>query len=479
MQKFLGIPQEFPDTYDPEKRKNNFDEIYVQASKEFMAKQASRCEQCGNPGCEIGCPLGNYILDWLRYTAEGQFELAHKLSQETNNLPEICGRICPQDRLCESNCILDHTGEGTVTIGAIEKFINDRAVAKRYVYTPNKAPKNGKKVAVIGSGPAGLACADELIKKGYDVTVFEKALKPGGLLTFGIPNFKLEKKAVEKRIKLLEEKGIEFKCNTEVGKDVTIDELKEQGFDAFFLGFGTYRANRLECPGHDLPVISLALPYLIATNFENMGDDLTKEQKEMLDVKGKRIVVLGGGDTAMDCVRTSVRRGAAEVTCVYRRDEENMPGSRREVKHAKEEGVKFRFLAVADSIRLSGNGSQKKIIDFSENELSEPAPDGRRSVVPKKGGGFKLEADLILVAYGFKFSAPKFLEELGIKLSAKNRIMVNRHKMTTVPGFFAGGDCVRGADLVVTAIADGRDAATGIHRYFTELPGYEPAEEAA
>ena len=466
MQKYADIPRREPKKRSPEERRKDFREIYQRFEPHEAKEQAARCEQCGTPWCEWGCPLSNRISEWLELAAQGKFREAAALSESTNNLPEICGRICPQDRLCERACILEDPGWGAVTIGDIEKYINDLALEEGSLQWIEPKRRIDRKAAIIGSGPAGLACADELAKKGYKVTVFEKAIRPGGLLTFGVPDFKLEKSVVEKRVDVIRKRGVEIRCQVEVGKDVTFDQLIEEGFEAFFLGTGTYTMREFTDEGRNLPRVSHGLPFLIQTNLATMGIE-SLEQRAM-DVKGREVVVLGGGDTAMDCVRTSIRLGASKVTCMYRRDRENMPGSRREVANAMAEGVQFVFNAQA--VRLLGNPSKGvEAVEYVQVRLGEKDRSGRPSPELVPGTETRYPADLVLIAYGFDPSPPNFLRELNVQLSPQGHILVDEHKMTSIPGIFAGGDNVRGADLVVTAVADARKAAEGIHRYFEEF----------
>lgn len=475
MQEYANIPRREPKKRSVEERVREFREIYARFEPREAREQASRCEQCGTPWCEWGCPLSNRISEWLELAAQGKFREAAALSESTNNLPEICGRICPQDRLCERACILEDPGWGAVTIGDIEKQINDLALEEGSLQWMEPRRRIDHRVAVIGSGPAGLACADELAKKGYRVTVFEKAARPGGLLTFGIPDFKLEKRVVEKRVEVIRKRGVEIRCGIAVGTDVAFDQLVEEGFEAFFVGTGAYRIREFEGEGRLLPRVEHGLPFLIQTNLATQG--ISSLEERALEIKSKQVVVLGGGDTAMDCVRTSVRLGAARVTCLYRRDRENMPGSRREVRNALEEGVQFVFNAQA--VRLLGHPSRGvEAVEYVEVRLGEKDHSGRRSPEPVPGTEKSYPADLVLIAYGFNPSPPDFLRELNVQLSPQGHVLVDENKMTSLPGIFAGGDNVRGADLVVTAIADGRKAAAGIHRYFEEVAASQQAPQS-
>ncbi|MBI3090988.1 MAG: glutamate synthase subunit beta [Candidatus Tectomicrobia bacterium] len=467
MQEFVNIQRQDPRKRSVEERVRDFREISMPFGERTAKQQASRCEQCSTPWCEFKCPLSNRISDWLKLAAEGKFMEAAALAQVTNTFPEICGRICPQDRLCEKSCIIHEFG--SVTIGAVESFITEYALRHGGVPQPPAEPPNGRRVAIIGSGPAGLACADWLARAGYAVTVFERAPKPGGLLTFGIPNFKLEKHIVDRRISMLRKLGITFRVNTEVGRDEPFDAVRQE-YDAIFLGTGAYTPRPLDCPGKDLPGVYKGLDFLVYVN--RWQQSIDPEPHPMCEVEGKAVVVLGGGDTAMDCVRTSIRLGAEKVTCMYRRDEENMPGSRREVRNAREEGVDFHFLAQPVALHANAAGRVAEI-EYLRMELGEPDEQGRRQATPRAGSNSRQRADVVLVAFGFQASTPAFAAELGLELTPDGRIETDHNGMSSVAGLFAGGDNVRGADLVVTAILDGREAAKGIHRSFggeTEPP---------
>lgn len=455
-----------------EERVRDFREIYLQyAAEEAVMLEAQRCLECKEPSCESACPLGNRIREWLRLASEGKFLEAAAVSRETSNMPEICGRVCPQDRLCEEGCILARKGE-PASIGAIERFINEYAFRVEGLPRIDLPAPSGFGVAIVGSGPAGLACADELAKMGHQVTVFEAWPAPGGLLVYGIPGFKLEKHVVERRIRYLETLGVRFVCNTRIGVERSLDDLFRGGYHAVFLGTGSQKAKNPHIEGDQLAGVLEALPFLIRTNTEPRilppgfpaRDDLT----------GRRVVVLGGGDTAMDCLRTAVRLGAAKVTCVYRRDEENMPGSRREVKSAKEEGVEFHWLTAP--VKFIGDEHGKvQAIECVQMVLGEPDKDGRRKPVEVKGSNYLIDADLVIMAFGFDASPVEGEDASKLKTNKWGNYEVDRVKMTSWPGVFAGGDIVRGADLVVTAIKDGRDAARGIDEYLRRLPRPEEA----
>lgn len=454
-------PRIEPRKRPPEERIRDFLEVSLEFTAEEAQSEAARCIRCKNPACEHACPLNNRIRDWLVLTAEGRFLEAAECSRQTNNMPEICGRICPQDRLCEGACVLGIKYE-PVAIGAIERFINEYAFRQLGgIPRPEMAPTTGERVAIVGAGPAGLACAEELVKRGYRVTVFEAWPFPGGLLIYGIPGFKLEKWVVERRIAYLRALGVEFVCGTRIGERVTLDDLFAQGYSAIFLGTGATIPKRPKLEGIELKGIHDALPFLIRNNVEPRflpPGDWTRD-----DLTGKTVVVLGGGDTAMDSLRTARRLGAARVICAYRRDEENMPGSRREVKAAKEEGVEFLWLT--NPVRFIGdeNGWVRKV-ECIRMELGEPDEEGRRRPIPIPGSNFELEADVVIIAFGFDPS-PIPLEDPRLKRTPWGTYEVDENKMTSWPGVFAGGDVVRGADLLATALRDGRDAAAGIDRY--------------
>jgi glutamate synthase (NADPH/NADH) small chain len=439
-----------------EERVRDFCEVTLTYSPEQAIAEASRCVECAKPPCEKACPLHNPIRDWLVLTAEGRFLDAAHLSRTTSGMPEVCGRICPQDRLCEDVCIVG-VKHPPVAIGAIEKFINEYAFAAEGLPLPPVAAPTGHRVAVVGSGPAGLACAEELVKRGHHVTVYEAAPRPGGLLRYGIPGFKLEKSVVDRRIEYLGRLGVEFVCNTRIGDEVSLQELMDGGFHAAYLATGATVPKHPRMPGMDLEGIEDALPFLIRNNRE----DGTPED----NLSGARVAVLGGGDTAMDCLRTSRRLGAAAVTCVYRRDEANMPGSRREVQAAKDEGVVLEWLLAPVQFLDNGAGRVRGI-EVQRMALGDPDADGRRKPVPIEGSNFEIEADLVILAFGFDGSPVPAGN--GPAVTKWGTYQVNEDAMTSVPGIFAGGDVVRGADLVTTALADGRTAAAAIDRYLAE-----------
>ena len=463
MLQFVDLKQETPEKRDTSVRKGDFNEIYNEFIKEKAGEQSSRCSQCGVPFCQIHCPLGNNIPDWLKLTAEGRLKEAYETSQSTNNMPEVCGRICPQDRLCEGNCVIEQSGHGTVTIGSIEKYINDTAWEKGWV-KPVKVKRELKQsVGIIGAGPAGMACAEELRKSGYQVTIYDRYDRPGGLLIYVITNFKLEKFVVERRTKLLKDSGIKFVQNFEVGKDKTLYELKNK-HDAILIATGVYKAREIEIPGHNLKNIYPAMEFLTASNRKGLGDKVELFDNGTLNAEGKHVVVIGGGDTAMDCVRTSIRQKAKSVKCLYRRDRENMPGSAREVGNAIEEGVDFVWLTSPKSFI---GETKVSAVEVNKMKLGDPDSSGRRRPEIEKGSNYNIPADLVIKSLGFDpedlptlFNAPELV------ISKWGTIKIDLKTMqTNIDGVFAAGDIVRGASLVVWAIRDGRDAASQIEKY--------------
>jgi glutamate synthase (NADPH/NADH) small chain len=463
MLKFVDLKQETPQKRDTQKRRDDFNEIYSEFINTKAKEQSSRCSQCGVPFCQIHCPLSNNIPDWLKLTAEGRLEEAYELSQSTNNMPEVCGRICPQDRLCEGNCVIEQSGHGTVTIGSIEKYITDTAWEKGWV-KPVKVKKELKQsVGIIGAGPAGLACAEELRKSGFQVTIYDRYDRPGGLLIYGIPNFKLEKFVVERRTKLLKESGIKFVQNFEVGKDKSLYQLKKE-HDSILISTGVYKAREIEVTGHNLRNIFPAMEFLTASNRKGLGDKVELFDNGTLNAEGKNIVVIGGGDTAMDCVRTAVRQKAKSVKCLYRRDRENMPGSAREVGNAIEEGVEFIWLSSPKKF-LGKEKVEEVIVD--KMILGEPDSSGRKTPVIRPDSEFRLQADLVIKSLGFDpENLPKLFDASELAVSQWGTIKIDLQTMqTNLDGVFAAGDIVRGASLVVWAIRDGRDAAAQIEKY--------------
>lgn len=454
---FLDVPRTDPEKLPLEVRTAAFREIYVSFDPKGASQQAGRCLGCGNPFCEWKCPVHNYIPNWLKLIEEGRLFEAAELSHQTNSLPEMCGRICPQDRLCEGACTLNDGLLGAVTIGSIEKYITDEALKAGWKPDLSHVKPSGRRVAVVGAGPAGLACADVLVRHGVTPVVFDRYRRIGGLLTFGIPPFKLEKEVVETRRELMEGMGVEFRLGVEVGRDVTIEALTAE-YDAVFLGMGAYKAVKGGFPGEDLPGVHEALPYLISNINHQLG-----LAGECLDLRGKRVVVLGGGDTSMDCNRTAIRQGAESVTCVYRRDEDNMPGSRRDYKNSREEGVEFLFnrqpVALVGTDRVEG-------VRLVETRLGPPGPKGRRSAEPVPGSETVIPADAVVIAFGFGASPADWFASADIACHADGRVRVGHAGLkpfqTSNPKVFAGGDMVRGSDLVVTAVFEGREAATAI-----------------
>ena len=477
MLKFVDLKQETPVKRSTSKRKDDFNEIYNEFITDKAKEQSSRCSQCGVPFCQIHCPLSNNIPDWLKLTAEGRLKEAYEISQSTNNMPEVCGRICPQDRLCEGNCVIEQSGHGTVTIGSIEKYITDTAWEKGWV-KPFKVKRELKQsVGIIGAGPAGMACAEELRKSGYQVTIYDRYDRPGGLLIYGIPNFKLEKFVVERRTKLLRESGIKFIQNFEVGKDKTLYELKDK-HDAILISTGVYKPREINIPGQNLKNIFPAMEFLTASNRKGLGDKVELFDNGTLNAEGKDVVVIGGGDTAMDCVRTSVRQKAKSVKCLYRRDRENMPGSAREVGNAIEEGVDFVWLTSPKSFV----GSTKvEAVEVNKMKLGDPDSSGRRRPEIEVGSDYKIKADLVIKSLGFDpEDLPKLFDAKELGISQWGTIKIDIKTMqTNLDGVFAAGDIVRGASLVVWAIRDGRDAAVQIEKYLQSKVDKKKSVEAA
>ena len=467
MLKFVNLDQQNPPKRSVDQRKTDFKEIYDEYINKKAKEQSSRCSQCGVPFCQVHCPLHNNIPDWLKLTAEGRLQDAYELSQSTNNMPEVCGRICPQDRLCEGNCVIEQSGHGTVTIGSVEKYITDTAWEKGWV-KPIKVEKQKKQsVGIIGAGPAGLACAEELRKLGYQITVYDRYDRPGGLLIYGIPNFKLEKFVVERRTKLLKDSGIKFKQNFEVGKDATLKQLKEK-HDAVLIATGVYKPRNVDIEGNNLANIFPAMEFLTASNKKGLGDKVKLFDDGTLNAENKKIVVVGGGDTAMDCVRTAVRQNAKSVKCLYRRDRENMPGSAREVGNAIEEGVEFLWLSSPKKFIGQKN---VKAVEVQKMKLGDPDSSGRKKPVIIENSNYELEADIVIKALGFDpENLPKLFNSESLAVSKWGTIKIDLTSMqTNIPGVFAAGDIVRGASLVVWAIRDGRDAAVQIEKYLKSI----------
>ena len=467
MLKFVNIGQQTPPKRDVGNRKRDFKEIYDEFINQKAQEQSSRCSQCGVPFCQVHCPLSNNIPDWLKLTAEGRLKEAYELSQSTNNMPEVCGRICPQDRLCEGNCVIEQSGHGTVTIGSMEKYITDNAWEQGWVKPISVKSEKNQSVGIIGAGPAGLAAAEQLRKEGYKITVYDRYDRAGGLLIYGIPNFKLEKHVVERRTKLLKDGGIEFILNFEVGKDATLDQLRKK-HDAILIATGVYKPREISLPGNDLDNIFPAMEFLTASNKKGLGDKVELFDRGVLNAEGKDIVVIGGGDTAMDCVRTSVRQKAKSVKCLYRRDKENMPGSSREVANAEEEGVEFVWLSSPKEFK-GKNKIENLVVD--QIQLGEPDESGRRRPEVKEGSEFEIKADMVIKALGFDpEDIPNLFDAKELQVTKWGTIKADFDTMeTNLKGVFAAGDIVRGASLVVWAIKDGRDAATAMKNYLQEL----------
>ena len=465
MLKFVKIDKQTPPKRGDLERKEDFNEIYKEFIREKAKEQSSRCSQCGIPFCQVHCPLSNNIPDWLKLTAEERLKEAYELSQNTNNMPEVCGRICPQDRLCEGNCVIEQSGHGTVTIGSIEKFITENAWKNGWIKPLEILEEKDQTIGIIGAGPAGLTCAEQLRKEGYQVTIYDRYDRPGGLLIYGIPNFKLEKFVVERRTKLLKDSGINFVQNFEVGKDSSLTDLKNK-HDAILIATGVYKDREIKIEGSNLGNIFPAMEFLKASNKKGLGDKVKKFEDGTLNTEGKDVVVIGGGDTAMDCVRTSIRQNAKSVKCLYRRDKENMPGSLREVTNAEEEGVEFVWLSSPkkfQGINKVENVITNKII------LGEPDDSGRRKPEVQKNSDFSLKTDIVIKALGFDpEDLPKLFGCDELQVTRWGTIKTDFDTMeTNIPGVFAAGDIIRGASLVVWGIKDGRDAATSI-KFFLE-----------
>ena len=460
MLKFTKIKRVMPEKRDAEIRRADFNEIYAEYAAAKAAEQASRCSQCGVPYCQTHCPLHNNIPDWLRLTAEGRLQEAYEMSQATNTFPEICGRICPQDRLCEGNCVIEQSGHGTVTIGSVEKYITDTAWEKGWVQPISPAVERGESVGIIGAGPGGLAAADVLRRAGVQVTVYDRYDRAGGLLTYGIPGFKLEKDVVMRRNQQLEQGGVKFELNCDVDADIFASIRAEH--DAVIIATGVYKSRDLTMPNGDVAGIEKAIDFLTASNRKSFGDAVPDFDSGRLNAEGKRVVVIGGGDTAMDCVRTSIRQGATSVKCLYRRDRANMPGSQREVQNAEEEGVVFEWLSAPKGFTTDGD----KVAGVMVQKMRLGAPDatGRQAPVVIEGADYVEEADLVIKALGFEPEAlPALWDQPGLEVTRWGTIKAAfTTGKTEMDGVYAVGDIVRGASLVVWAIRDGRDCAEGI-----------------
>ncbi len=463
MLRFVDLTKQMPDKRAVAERRGDFREIYDDFTDEKAAQQAGRCSQCGIPFCQVHCPVHNNIPDWLLLTAEGRLEEAYEVSQATNNFPEICGRICPQDRLCEGSCVIEQSGHGTVTIGSVERYINDTAWDMGWVKPVVPSRELEQSVGIVGAGPAGLAAAEELRRLGYQVTVYDRHDRGGGLLIYGIPGFKLEKPVVERRVELLRQAGVTIELNCEIGSDMSLGALRER-HAALLIATGVYKARELQVPGVGTTGVVPALDFLIASNRRDLGDPVPEIEDGSLWAEGKRVVVVGGGDTAMDCVRTAVRQGATSVRCLYRRDRANMPGSQREVANAEEEGVEFMWLSAPEAVMGRERVSKLRA---AKVHLGMPDATGRQTPQILEDSSFDIEADLVIKALGFDpEDLPRLFDEPGLEVSRWGTILIDhKTKMSRLPGVFAAGDIVRGASLVVWGIRDGRDAAASIDRY--------------
>ena len=462
--RFVSVEKAMPEKRQAAERARDFREIFGEFERAKAETQAGRCSQCGIPFCQIHCPLSNNIPDWLQLTAQGRIEEAYEVAAATNNMPEVCGRICPQDRLCEGNCVIEK-GFDSVTIGSVEKFITETAFKSGWVKPPKPTRELSSSVGIIGAGPAGLAAAEQLRRRGHQIDIYDRYDRVGGLLVYGIPNFKLEKAVVARRHEILVAGGIRFHLNAEVGRDVSLAELRQR-HDALLVATGVYRARAMSCPGIGLGNIVAALDYLTASNRKGLGDAVPAFDSGALDAEGKHVVVVGGGDTAMDCVRTAVRQGAESVRCLYRRDRKNMPGSQREVQHAEEEGVEFVWLSAPEAFL---GDRAVRAVRAHRMHLGVADSTGRQVPQPLDGSHFELPCDLAIMALGFDpedvpalFGAPELAVTRWGTLAIDFRTM-----MTSLDGVFAAGDIVRGASLVVWGIRDGRDAAEQMHRYIT------------
>ncbi len=459
MLRFTTTDQAYPPTRAAEQRRLDFKEISAPFIPSEAEIQASRCSQCGVPFCQIHCPLSNNIPDWLKLAAENRLQEAYEISSATNSFPEICGRICPQDKLCEGNCVIEK-GFGSVTIGAVEKFVTENAFENGWVKPIRVTRESGQSVGIIGAGPAGLAAADMLRRQGHAVTVYDRYDRVGGLMIYGIPNFKLDKKIVQRREKLLREGGIAFVLNTDIGNNATLADLRAR-HDALLIATGVYKARALGIEGDTLSHVYPAMDYLTASNRKGLGDSVPTFDSGALNAAHKKVVVIGGGDTAMDCVRTAIRQGASAVTCLYRRDRANMPGSAREVANAESEGVQFEWLAAPQ--RFLGS-TKIEAVEVTRMRLTAADETGRQRIEPT-GETHTIEADMVIQALGFDAEdLPTLWHEPALALSPNGTLAIDNHFMTAMPGVYAAGDIVRGASLVVWAIRDGRDAAAAIHR---------------
>ncbi len=476
MLRFVTVGQRRPDQRDIAQRRRDFLEIYEEFQPTRAEEQAARCSQCGIPFCQIHCPLSNNIPDWLMLTAEGRLEEAYEVASATNNFPEICGRICPQDRLCEGNCVIEK-GYEAVTIGSVERYITETAFAEGWIRPPRPPVERPESVGIVGAGPAGLAAAEQLRRKGYQIHVYDRHDRVGGLMVYGIPNFKLEKEVVERRHRLLADGGIKFHMNFEVGREASLEELRAR-HQAVLIATGVYRSRDIALPGAGLGNIVQALDYLIASNRKGFDEAVPEFDDGLLDAADKHVVVLGGGDTAMDCMRTAMRQGAESVKCLYRRNRSNMPGSEREVFHAEEEGVEFVWLATPEA--LLGD-DVVGAVRAQRMRLGTPDADGRRTPHPVEGTSFQLDADLVIKALGFDpEDVPALFGEPALEVTRWGTLKIDfRTMMTNLDGVFAAGDIVRGASLVVWAVRDGRDAAESIDVYLRVREANRAAVAAA
>ncbi|PYE84395.1 NAD(P)-dependent oxidoreductase [Pseudoroseicyclus aestuarii] len=462
MLKFVSVERSMPEKRPPMLRREDFGEIYADYARDRAGEQAGRCSQCGVPYCQTHCPLHNNIPDWLRLTAQGRLREAWEISQSTNTFPEICGRICPQDRLCEGNCVIEQAGHGTVTIGSVEKFITDTAWDEGWVEPVSPAQERPESVGIIGAGPAGMAAADMLRQAGVQVTIYDRYDRAGGLMTYGIPGFKLEKDVVMRRVKQQQDGGVEFVLNCTVGEDLSFDAIRGR-HDAVLIATGVYKTRDLVAPGSEAGGIVRAIDYLTASNRKSFGDEVPEFDSGELDARGKRVVVIGGGDTAMDCVRTAIRQGAESVKCLYRRDKANMPGSQREVANAEEEGVEFAWLSAPKGFA----GDRVETVEIHQMRLGPPDATGRRAPELVEGADYSEPVDLVIKALGFE---PEDLPQLwgtdGLEVTRWGTVRAEFGTgQTSLDGVYAAGDIVRGASLVVWAIRDGRECAQAILDY--------------
>ncbi|MGE0774314.1 MAG: NAD(P)-dependent oxidoreductase [Sphingomonadaceae bacterium] len=477
MLQFVTVRQDYPVKREPAGRKTDFDEISTEYALPKAEEQAGRCSQCGVPYCSVHCPLHNHIPDWLRLTAEGRLREAYELSNATSTMPEVCGRICPQDRLCEGNCVIEFSGHGAVTIGSVEKFITDTAWENGWVEPITPLPDRGQSIGVIGAGPAGLTVADLMRSRGYAVHVYDRHDRAGGLLTYGIPGFKLEKHVVMRRVQRLIDGGVVFHNGFEVGRDATLEELRQR-HDAVLIATGVYKARQIKAPGVGAPGVVEALDYLTVSNRKGFGDSVPAFEDGSLDAAGKNVVVVGGGDTAMDCVRTAIRQGAKSVKCLYRRDRANMPGSQREVKNAEEEGVEFVWLTAPEAFDGTDHVTG---VRATKMRLGQPDASGRRAPETEAGSEFRIEANLVIKALGFDpEELPKLFGANDLSVTRWGTVRIDHKTMqTSLDGVFAAGDIVRGASLVVWAIRDGRDVADRMHIYLKAKARERAAAKAA